>query len=951
MLFAVTLNVPSAQTITVNYATANGTALAGSDYTATNGIVTFAPGTTNQSVLVRVSGDVLIEGNETLLMNLFNPGNGVLARNQATGTIINDDGLPGQIDHFAWQPISSPQMTNLPFLATITALDASNVIVTNFNMPVNLSATQGGVPITPTVSDGFSNGVWSGAIAVQAFATNLVLRADDGDGHLGSSNPFHVITSNQPPVILASPTNAVAYLGGMAGFQANILASAPLSYQWRFNGTDIAAATNSTLNLNRVTLSQAGNYSVVVWNPFGTNSTAKATLSVVQVVAWGAGTNNTGLNFNYGQSVVPIGVTNAIQLSGGLYHSLVVKADGTISAWGAGAINTQISPHYGQSAVPPLGSTVASAGGGYHSLGLRGDGTLAAWGAGTNNLLAAPRYGQGILPSNSTNVIAIAAGDYHSVALRRDGRVLVWGYNGFGQTNVPTAATSNVVAIASRASHVLALKSDSSLVHWGSLTSLPTGVSNIVTIAAGLTHCLALKSDGTVVSFGSQTTVPAGLSNVVDVAAGADHNLALRSDGTVVTWGATNLYGRYQIPAGLSNFVGIACGYYHSLGLLGDGSPLIKWQPVSRSVLLSNPASFYVLGVGSQLVYQWQLNGTNIPSATNSTYSIQSVQALDAGNYQAIVANTFGAITSAVANLTVLAPIGAALDALNLTWSTSGNGAWFGETSFTHDGVDAAQSGRITNSQQSTVQANVSGPGVLNFWWKVSSEQFFDYLNFFVDGAQQASVSGEIDWQFQTFAIGSGVHTLKWTYQKDSSVSAGLDAGWLDQVQYTTNPPVITLQPLGQTNWMGATFSLNISASGAPPIAYQWLKAGTNVTGAVSSAFNIINATRRDSAAYSVVASNPGGSTASSNAVVLIRVPQWLKANVQPDGSFALTSGDADGGLLSLEDVGRFESQVSSNLVDWMPLTNDIVLTNGMLLLIDQDSTNYPMRFYRVIEH
>src|SRR5207302_10106362 len=137
-------------------------------------------------------------------------------------------------------------------------------------------------------------------------------------------------------------------------------------------------------------------------------------------------------------------------------------------------------------------------------------------------------------------------------------------------------------------------------------------------IASGLTQCLAAKSEGTVVSFGSQTAVAAGLSDVVDVAAGAAHNLALRSDGTVLTWGATNLYGRYQIPAGLSNFVGIACGYYHSLALLGDGSPVIKWQPVSRSVLLTNPASLYVLGVGSQLVYQWQLNGTNIPGATNS---------------------------------------------------------------------------------------------------------------------------------------------------------------------------------------------------------------------------------------------------------------------------------------------------------------------------------------------
>jgi len=953
MVFAVSLAVASGQTITVDYATANGTAIAGSDYTATNGTVTFTPGITNQTVVVRLNSDTLIEGNETLFVNLSNPANGVLGRSQGIGTISNDDGLPGQVDHFAWQPISSSQLINSLFATTITALDASNVLVTNFNGVVNLTAPQGGgtVPITPSISGAFTNGVWGGSIAVQSFATNLVLRADDGDGHFGLSNPFHVIGSNQPPVILTSPTNALAYLGGSASFQVNALGTDPMRYQWRTNGADIPGATNASLMLDRVLLNQAASYSVVVWNNYGTNSSGKATLTVQQVVAWGAGTNNTGVNFNYNQSVIPAGATNALKVAGGLYHSLLLRGDAKILAWGAGTGATIVNPHYRQSIVPALGSAVDVAAGGYHSLALRGDGTLVAWGAGTNNTLSQPNYGQSIIPTAVSNTVAVAAGDYHSVALRNDGRVWVWGYNGFSQTNVPAAATSNVVAVASRGSHVLALKLDGSLVHWGSPSSLPVGVSNIITIAAGVSHCLALKSDGTLVSWGSQTTVPVGLSNVVEIAAGADHNLALRRDGSVVTWGATNLYGRYQLPSGLSNFVGIACGNYHSLALLGDGSLLIKRQPVSTSALLSSPASFFVFAVGSHLEYQWQLSGTNIPGATNSSLTIQSAQALDAGNYQVVLSNIFGAVTSAVASLTVLAPIGPSVDATNLAWGTSGNAAWFGQTSISHDGIDAAQSGHITDSQQSTIQANVTGPGVLSFWWKVSSEQFFDYLYFFIDGVQQAGVSGQVDWQPQIFAVGSGVHTLKWTYQKDSSVSAGLDAGWLDQVLYTTNPPVITLQPIGQTNSMGATFSLNVSASGAPPISYQWLKDGTNVSGALSAAFNFVNATRRDSATYSVVASNPGGATLSSNAVILIRVPQRLNALVQPNGSFALSSGDADGGPLSIQDVGKFESQASSNLVDWVPLTNNMILTNGTLLIIDQDATNFPVRFYRIVEH
>ena len=56
--------------MTVNFATADGTAVAGGDYQTTSGILTFAPGQTLKSVTVPVSGDALVELNETLLVNL-----------------------------------------------------------------------------------------------------------------------------------------------------------------------------------------------------------------------------------------------------------------------------------------------------------------------------------------------------------------------------------------------------------------------------------------------------------------------------------------------------------------------------------------------------------------------------------------------------------------------------------------------------------------------------------------------------------------------------------------------------------------------------------------------------------------------------------------------------------------------------------------------------------------
>lgn len=296
--------------------------------------------------------------------------------------------------------------------------------------------------------------------------------------------------------------------------------------------------------------------------------------------------------------------------------------------------------------------------------------------------------------------------------------------------------------------------------------------------------------------------------------------------------------------------------------------------------------------------------------------------------------------------------IGPAVETSNWVWTTSGNAAWFGQTLVTHDGVDAAQSGSVTHSQTSSVQTTVSGPGTLSFWWKVSSEEWFDSLNLYVDGLLQDGLSGESGWRQKVAAMTAGTHVLKWSYLKDASVSAGSDAGWLDQVFMATNPPVITTHPLGLAAWMGATVPLNVIASGAPTLTYQWLKAGTNLPGATSSVLNLLNVGRRDRGIFTVLVSNPGGGTLSSNASVQVFVPQRFSApTLAPDGSFSLISTDADGGLLSDADLAGFEALVSTNLTDWVSLTNALSITNGTLLLRDAVWTNYPARFYRIREH
>jgi uncharacterized repeat protein (TIGR01451 family) len=95
LVFTVTLSVASSQVVTVDYATANGSATAGSDYQTASGTLTFDPGVTSLPIPVTVLGDTDFEPHETLIVNLSNPVNAAISDGQGDGTILNDDAQAG----------------------------------------------------------------------------------------------------------------------------------------------------------------------------------------------------------------------------------------------------------------------------------------------------------------------------------------------------------------------------------------------------------------------------------------------------------------------------------------------------------------------------------------------------------------------------------------------------------------------------------------------------------------------------------------------------------------------------------------------------------------------------------------------------------------------------------------------------------------------------------------
>jgi len=134
-------------------------------------------------------------------------------------------------------------------------------------------------------------------------------------------------------------------------------------------------------------------------------------------------------------------------------------------------------------------------------------------------------------------------------------------------------------------------------------------------------------------------------------------------------------------------------------------------------------------------------------------------------------------------------PLARAVDT-DLRFTTGGSVDWFSQTTTFYNDGDAAQSGDISDDQESWMQTTVSGKGTVKFYWLVSSEQDYDFLEFYIDGSLEEQISGLVDdWEQKVYMIStSGSHVLEWRYMKDWTTDEGSDCGWVDKVEWVTTP-------------------------------------------------------------------------------------------------------------------------------------------------------------------
>ncbi len=200
-LFTASLSAASGQTITVSYQTSNVSAIAGSDYTATSGTLTFAPGETQKIITVAVIGDTQYEPNETFTVNLSNPTNVSLNSTAAIGTISNDDPVPTLVVSNVTQSEGNSGTT--AFVFSVSLSNASSAPMT-----VTYSTADG----TATTADNdyvAANGTLT--FAAGQTAAQLVTVLVNGDTKAESNETFTLnVTSSDTNIQAAHGTGTIS---------------------------------------------------------------------------------------------------------------------------------------------------------------------------------------------------------------------------------------------------------------------------------------------------------------------------------------------------------------------------------------------------------------------------------------------------------------------------------------------------------------------------------------------------------------------------------------------------------------------------------------------------------------------------------------------------------------------------------------------------------------------
>jgi alpha-tubulin suppressor-like RCC1 family protein len=437
--------------------------------------------------------------------------------------------------------------------------------------------------------------------AVAAPQGSVMAWGYNGGGELGDGT---TISRTSPVAVSGLSSGVVAVAGGRLHSLA--LKSDGSVWAWGYN---LQGQLGDGTTINRTSpVAVSGLSSGVVAVAGGSGDHSLALKADGSVWSWGynsQGQLGDGTTINRTSPVAVSGLSSGVvAVAGGGYHSLALKADGSVWAWGDN-FSGQLGDGTGLNRTSPVAvsglssGVVAVAGGGVHSLALKSDGSVVAWGFNAQGELGdgttTNRFSPVAVSGLSSGVVAVAGGGSHSLALKADGFVWSWGYNAEGELGDGTTInrtspvavsglSSGVVAVAGGGSHSLALKADGSVWAWGD-------------------NSFGQLGDGTTINRTSPVAV-SGLSGVLAVAGGGGHSLAAVTPAALVSIALTPTNPVLE-PSGTQQFT--ATGTY-SDSTTADLTRLVTWSSGTPAV-----ASFlsYAGGLATALA-----NGTSTITAS-----------------------------------------------------------------------------------------------------------------------------------------------------------------------------------------------------------------------------------------------------------------------------------------------------------------------------------------------
>ena len=638
------------------------------------------------------------------------------------------------------------------------------------------------------------------------------------------------------PRILAQPQSQIAAAGTNVSFTVTATGTAPLSYQWQFNAAAIPGATASSVTLTNVQATNAGNYTAVIGNSAGAITSSIASLNVLL------------------PPTITLDPANSTNLAGSTV-SLSAAATGTAPlgyAWlKAGIALTNGGRFSGaNSNVLTITNLQPSDAAAYAFVASNAVG-VATSAVATVTVLYAPSviaHPQNLtVTENSNALFSVTVSGSAPLSYQ-------WSFNGNPISGATGSSLSFPAPSSSAGGYSVAVTNPVGAVT--SSVAILTVISPPVITADPVS---ATNVAGSTVSFiASATGTPPltyrWLKSGVILTNGGRFSGANSNILTITNLQSSDAAG-YALSA--SNAAAIATSAVATLTVLVP--PGIVTQPQNLTVLVDSNALFSVAASGTApLSYQWLFNGEPISGATTSSLSF-TAQASDAGNYTVTVTNQTGAITSSVALLTVLVP-----------------------PKFYTEPASS------TNALGATAQfsATVAGTTPLTFQWYfnalalANSGRISGASSNFLSIAPLQTNDGGVYWLVATNIGGSETSTL-------AQLSVAL-------------PPAILTQPANWNVVTGANIALFVSASGTPPLSYQWqhdgvdLKDGNGVAGATTTSLSLANVQTNDAGNYTAIVSNIAGVISSAAATVLV-APTSTSPSVttQPASQILLAGSDA----------------------------------------------------------